>query len=115
MSISTLMLLGFVLGVGLSIWKMSAFLPTKQLHDDDTTKEAIEELEQFILKVIHETEGKLEGKKLCEAIKNHTEFNKELFWRFNENKLRKFLQSHFLKNPHLSSVREIYEDLKQKL
>jgi len=108
LSTSTWMMIFFIISLVASIWKIYAFLPNKELKDDDTTESSIEELEKIILDTIKATKGKLEGKELCLKIKEHSLFDEKHFWRFNENKLRQIMQTYYLKNPPLSSVKEIY-------
>jgi len=108
---STLMMIFFIVSLIISIWKIYAFLPNKELKDDDTTKESIDELKKLILKVIKDSDGKLNHKELCQKVKEHSEFDSEHFWRFNQNKLRQILNIHFIENPHLSSIEEIHKDL----
>ncbi len=111
LSISTIMLGFFIILLVLSIWKIWAFLPNKQLADDDTTQEAQEKLEALMLKVIHEHQGKLSEKELFEAMHADSNFDKKLFWRFNLNKLIHLLQSYYAKNENISDIESIYEKL----
>lgn len=85
---STLMMLFFVLSFTISMWKVYAFLPNKELADDDTTKASQEELIELINK--HHKEN-ISPKELLELIKNDADFDKEHFWRFNENRLNQLL------------------------
>jgi hypothetical protein len=52
--IKTLMLLFFILFLTLSIWKIWAFLPNKQLKDDDKMKGSKDKLIVLMLKIIKE-------------------------------------------------------------
>ena len=106
---STLMLGSFVIMLVVSVWKLWAFMPTKQLVDDDTTSEAQEKLEAVMLKVIDETEGKLNEKELFEAMQIHEEFDKELFWRFNLNKYFNLLNAYYIKTEDIESIEGIYK------
>ena len=105
---STLMLGSFIIMLVVSVWKLWAFMPSKQLADDDTTPEAQEKLEAVMLKVIYETEGKLNEKELFEAIQIDEEFDKELFWRFNLNKHINLLNAYYAKVPNVDSIETIY-------
>ncbi|MGE4420389.1 MAG: hypothetical protein AB7D38_11250 [Sulfurimonas sp.] len=109
---SSLMMIFFILLFAVSFWKIYAFLPNKQLEDDDTTKEAQEELQHLMLKVIKKNGGNLESKKLFDLMITDEEFDKKKFWRFNENRLNRVLFSYFLQNPHLKNIEDIYEELK---
>jgi hypothetical protein len=110
-SLSTWMLLAFVIGMILSIWKLWAFMPNKQLKDDDTTQASQNELLQLILKVIKQSDGSLNEKELYEKVTGDTAFDKEHFWRFNENKLKQLLNIHYIKNPDTKSIKDIHKSL----
>ena len=86
---STIMILIFVFAFVVSMWKIYAFLPNKQLTDDDTTPKAQAELLKIILKYLDKEN--VNTKELVEKVKNDEEFDKEHFWRFNENKLIQIL------------------------
>jgi len=105
---STLMMGFFVIALAGSIWKIWAFMPNKQLIDDDTTPESQAKLEVVLLKVIHETEGKLNEKELFEAILIDEEFDKELFWRFNLNKHINLLNAYYAKVEDVDCIEAIY-------
>ncbi len=107
---SYLMMIFFVLFFAVSFWKIYAFLPNRQLEDDDTTKEAQEELQILMLKVIRKNSGDLDSKKLFNLMITDEEFDKEKFWRFNENRLNRVLSSYFLQNPHLKNIGDIYKE-----
>ena len=81
---STIMMILFSLSFGISMWKVYAFLPNKALADDDTTKESQEEILTIIKKHINKD---MHSKELLELVKNDKNFDKEHFWRLNENKL----------------------------
>ena len=85
----------FIVALGLSSWKMIAFLPSKPLTDDDTTPESIELLEKIM--VACNQEGMSE-ETLLETMMAHDAFDKEHFWRFNLNKLKHLIRSYRLKD-----------------
>lgn len=85
---STIMMIVFIFAFIISIWKIYAFLPNKELADDDTTKESQEELMHILKKHLKKD---ISTKELLELIQNDKDFDKEHFWRFNENKLRQML------------------------
>ncbi|WP_415251750.1 hypothetical protein [Sulfurimonas sp.] len=90
---STLMMIVFIFAFIISIWKIYPFLQTRTLADDDTTLEAQAELVKFVLKHLgDEDKETVNTKELLEKIKNDTDFNKEHFWRFNQNKLNQLLK-----------------------
>jgi len=107
--ISTLMFIFFVLFLIASIWKIWAFLPNKQLADDDTTQEAQAALLTCMLCVIQENKGNLQEKELFEAMKKDHNFDSKKFWRFNLNKLKHLLQTYYENNPQTSSIMDIYK------
>ncbi len=91
--ISTWMMIFFILFVVIGMWKVYAFLPNKALADDDTTKEAQEKLEAIILKIIKSKNDDLSRDELFELVKNDEDFDKEHFWRFNQNRLNQLLNT----------------------
>jgi len=111
---STWMMIAFVLGMVLSIWKMYPFLVNRTLEDDDTGEDSHE----FLVGVMHKTLQELEEvptlNELHQKMTQHTEFDKERFWRFNPNKLNQLLHKHFTKFPHLNSIEDIHKELKSK-
>ncbi|MFT7005448.1 MAG: hypothetical protein ACJAWW_002823 [Sulfurimonas sp.] len=110
--ISTWMLIFFVVLFSVSIWKVYILIPNKQLADDDTTKEAQEELLKLVLKVIKQSDGELNHSQLFENIKNDEGFDGQRFWRFNQNKLNQLLDYYHLQNPNTSCIKDIYHNLK---
>ena len=110
-STSTLMLVFFIIAFTISIWKIYAFLPNKQLADDDTTKESQEELLKIILKVIKSSDGSLDSTKLFEKVKSDENFDEKRFWRFNQNRLNQLLDYYHLKNSRTNCINDIYKDL----
>lgn len=94
METSTLMMLFFILFLIISIWKIYAFMPSKQLADDDTTKEAQDTLRSLMIKIIKENGHEIDNKKLFELITNDATFDKKRFWRFNQNKLNHLLSKY---------------------
>ena len=111
-STSTLMMIFFIIFLILSIWKIYAFLPNKQLQDDDTTDNVQAELIRLTLKVIKVNNGKLTNEQLFFKIQEDEEFDNEVFWRFNHNKLNQLLNKYYIKNPNTSSILDIYNEIK---
>jgi hypothetical protein len=105
------MLIFFVLFLILSIWKIYAFLPNKQLEDDDRTKEAHEELKSLMFKVIKDNKGNLNNKELFLAMLEDENFDSQLFWRFNHNRLNQLINQYYIENPHAKSIMDIYKDI----
>jgi hypothetical protein len=110
LSISTWMMLFFILFMIAGIWKIYAFLPNKQLEDDDKTQEASYELRRLMLKIIREKEGKLSSQELFLAITENESFDSKLFWRFNQNRLNQLLNQYFIEHPHAKSIEDIYKN-----
>ena len=105
---STLMMLFFILFLLISLWKISAFLPNKQLEDDDTTEESQNELLSVMIAGIKSMNENVSVDELYVNMMQNKDFDKEKFWRFNKNKLNKLLESYYMKNPNTSSIRDIY-------
>ena len=114
LSTSTWMFIFFIIFLVLSIWKIWAFLPNKQLADDDKTEEAEEELIALMLKVISNHKGELDSKALFLAMQEDEDFNSTLFWRFNHNRLNQLLQHQYAENPNIQNIKSIFIYLNKK-
>jgi len=113
LSNSTWMMIAFVVGTILSIWKMYPFLVNKTLEDDDTGEDAHHALVEHMHKVLLELKEAPSAKELHEKMINHPEFNKEKFWRFNENKLNQLLQRYFSENEGMNTIKDIHTSVKK--
>lgn len=111
-TIEIAMMAAFVLALGFSGWKLYAFMPTKALEDDDTTASAVEALKSIMYEVIHA--GEVEEERIFSKMTEHPKFDNEHFWRFNHNRLRQLLHSHFLKHPHHQNIEDIHQHLKDQ-
>ena len=109
---STLMLIFFIILLIISIWKIYAFLPNKQLEDDDTTQEAQEELISVMLQTIQNSNEHVTIDELYVNMVENEDFNKEKFWRFNKNRLNKLLEFYYIRNPHTKSISCIHKEIK---
>ncbi len=105
------MMVAFIVAMVLSGWKLYAFMPKKALKDDDTNMDATQELTTMMYDCI--AEGTLEEEMLLEAIKAHPKFDKEHFWRFNQNRLRQLLNAHYIVHPEHSNIMDIHQHLTQ--
>ncbi|MCK4737108.1 MAG: hypothetical protein KAT10_01005 [Sulfurimonas sp.] len=105
------MMIFFIIAVVVSMWKIYAFLPNKQLADDDTTKESQEELINLMLKVIKDSSGDIDINELFVKIETDEDFDNERYWRFNLNKLNQLLNKYYLQNPNAKSISDIYKNL----
>lgn len=95
LDLSTIMMILFIVAFIISMWKIYPFLQTTTLQDDDTTPQAQEELLKIILKYVDTNEKEMDTidtKELLEKIKNDKDFDKEHFWRLNQNKLNNILK-----------------------
>ena len=110
-NISTLMMIFFIIFLIISIWKIYAFLPNKQLEDDDTTPEATKDLNYVMFCVIKEHKGELTNSELFEKMQEHESFENQRFWRFNLNRLNQLLQKFYLENPDTSNILDIYKKI----
>lgn len=97
--IEWLMMGAFVLGLGLSVWKLYAFFPTKRLPDDDTTPESVELLERIMVECDRADPG-ISDEALYAAMTNHGDFDPRHFWRFNENRLLRLIEHYRFKEPN---------------
>jgi len=108
LEISTIMMIFFILFLIMSIWKIYAFLPNKQLEDDDSTPQAQKAITDLLLCIIDENKGDLDNKELFIKMKEDKRFDKKRFWRFNQNKLNQLLHHYYNENPDLISISDIY-------
>ncbi len=111
MTIETAMMLAFLIVTGLSVWKFYMFFPSKPLSDDDTNSASLDELTDIMLHVIrtrHRPDAPLDTPKLLEHMSAHPRFDKEHYWRFNENKLNQLLRRFYAMHPETSSIPDIY-------
>jgi len=106
------MMVAFVLALGLSGWKLYAFMPKEPLKDDDTNLQSTQELMALMYCVIATEIATEEA--LLEEMKKHPDFDAEHFWRFNHNRLKKLLEKHYLTHPEHNSLEEIVSSLKEE-
>ena len=109
------MLVFFILFLVMSIWKIWAFLPNKQLADDDKTEDSENELKSLMLKVIRENRGEIDEKELFLQMSKDENFNSELFWRFNLNRLKQLLNVYYMQNPSTQNIKDIYLEQIQQI
>lgn len=94
--IEWIMMGAFALALGLSVWKLYLFFPTKRLADDDTTQEST----QLLIRIMIESNSPgMDEKKLYEAMHLHPDFDPNHFWRFNQNRLRQLIIHHRFSDP----------------
>jgi len=104
------MLVFFILFLVMSIWKIWAFLPNKQLADDDKTEDSENELKSLMMKIIKENKGEIDEKELFLQMSKDENFNSELFWRFNLNRLKQILNIYYMQNHNVHDIKGIYLD-----
>jgi len=107
------MMIAFVAGMILSIWKMYPFLVNRTLEDDDTGEDSHAYLVAIMHKVLQDEQKTPSAEKLYEKMTEHEDFDKEKFWRFNLNKLNQLLFKHYAKHPHLNSIEDIHKEAKK--
>ena len=108
---STIMMIFFIISLVASIWKIYAFLPNKELADDDSTQEAQDGINKVLLLVIEENKGKLNIDTLLTKMQEHNDFDNEKHWRFNKNKLNQLLNIYYLKHSNIHTIEDIYNSL----
>lgn len=94
--IEWIMMAAFIGGLGLAVWKLYLFFPQTPLPDDDTTPEAVNELVKIMLKCHREG---MNVQELFETMIQHPDFDRERYWRFNENRLRHLIDHYRLSYP----------------
>ena len=108
LDISGLMLIFFIIFLVISIWKIYAFLPNKELADDDTTEESKKDLTNIMLTIIKDSDGTLSIDELFVKIQEYEDFNSEKYWRFNKNRLNQLLNTYYTEYPNTKSIEDIY-------
>lgn len=108
---STLMMIFFILFLAVSIWKIYAFLPNKELSDDDTTQESKKELRGIMLSTIENSDGKLSVDELLIKIEENEDFDGDRYWRFNKNRLNQLLNVYYIEHPNTKTIEDIYKNL----
>ena len=103
------MMVAFVLALGFSGWKLYAFMPNKPLEDDDTNHFSTQELKNMMYDVIGD--GTLDEEGILTQMKEHPQVDPKHFWRFNQNRLKQLLNSHYIENPHHESIEHIHTHL----
>jgi len=96
--IQWIMMGAFVVALGLSVWKLYYFFPTKPLADDDTTPESIALLESILAESDRSYPGSDE-ETLYRRMREHPDFDPKHFWRFNRNRLRHLIEHYRFKEP----------------
>jgi len=109
LDIPALMLIFFIIFLVISIWKIYAFLPNKELADDDTTEESKKDLTDIMIKVIKSSEGNLSIDELFVKFEECEDFDAERYWRFNKNRLNQLLHAYYLEHPHISNIKGIHK------
>ncbi|MEA1954987.1 MAG: hypothetical protein U9N02_00660 [Campylobacterota bacterium] len=109
---STWMMISFIILLIVSIWKIYAFLPNKELKDDDTTQDSHNELINLMIKVIKENNGDLEAGILYIKMLEDENFDSKHFWRFNHNRLNQLLNKYYVENEDINSIKDIYNKTK---
>ena len=107
---STWMMIAFVIGMILSMWKIYPFLVNRTLEDDDTGEDSHTLLVDIMYEVLKEFKKVPTLNELHDAIKAHEKFDTKKLWRFNPNKLNQLLNRHYLENEHLNSIADIHHD-----
>lgn len=109
--ISSLMLIFFIILLAISIWKIYAFLPNKELADDDTTEESKQDLTKIMLNTIKNSDGTLSVDELFVKIEESEDFDSQRYWRFNKNRLNQLLNAYYTENPGKKTIEDIYRYL----
>ncbi|RLA80630.1 MAG: hypothetical protein DRG78_10615 [Epsilonproteobacteria bacterium] len=108
---STLMMIFFIIALVISIWKIYAFLPNKELPDDDTTEESKIDLTNIMLTTIKNSDGNLSVDELFVKIEESEDFDSQKYWRFNKNRLNQLLNAYYIEHPHTESIEDIYKNI----
>lgn len=108
---STWMMIFFIIILVVSIWKIYAFLPNKELADDDTTEESKKDLTNIMLNAIKHSDGKLSVDQLLVKLEESEEFDSQRYWRFNKNRLNQLLNAYYTEHPHTQSIEDIHKNI----
>ncbi len=97
-TIEWIMMGAFIGALGLSVWKFYHFFPSKPLSDDDTTPEAVAKLTRIMIETDLDYPG-LSEEELLEKMAEHSDFDADHFWRFNQNRLRLLIERYRFSDP----------------
>jgi len=111
---STWMMIAFVAGMILSIWKMYPFLVNRTLEDDDRGEDTHNLLVHIMYDVLKDFKETPTLNKLYDAMKEHEDFDEKKLWRFNPNKLQQLLNRHYIEKKHLNSIEDIHREVSKK-
>ncbi len=114
LSTSTWMMIAFIVGMILSMWKIYPFLVNRTLEDDDSGEDTHALLVDIMYEVLKELKAVPTTNELHDAMKAHEKFDEKKLWRFNPNKLNQLLNKHYLQNEHLSSIEDIHHEAHSK-
>lgn len=98
-TIELIMMVAFIGGLAISLYKVYLFLPQKPLADDDTTPESVALLERIMVEC-NNAHSHLDEESLFQMMSAHHDFDPKHFWRFNENRLRHLIEHYRLKEPN---------------
>ncbi|WP_297485612.1 hypothetical protein [Sulfurimonas sp.] len=114
LSTSTWMMIAFIAGMILSMWKMYPFLVNRTLEDDDRGEDTHTLLVDIMYEVLKELKAVPTTNELHDAMKVHEKFDEKKLWRFNPNKLNQLLNKHYSQNEHLNSIEDIHHEAHSK-
>ena len=114
LSTSTWMMIAFIAGMILSIWKMYPFLINRTVEDDDRGEDTHQLLVDIMHKVLKEFDDAPSLNELHDAMKADEAFDKKKLWRFNPNKLNQLLNRHYAENEDLNTIEDIHKKVHSK-
>jgi hypothetical protein len=98
-TIQWLMLIGFTVALGLSLWKVYLFLPSKPLPNDERDPESVQKLQQIMIEC-NRIDPTMDTETLFQKIVQHKDFDAKFYWRFNLNRLIHLIEDYRFKDPN---------------
>jgi hypothetical protein len=96
-TIQWLMLIGFTVALGLSLWKVYLFLPSKPLPNDERDPQSVQKLQHIMLEC-NQINPDMDEEALFQKMTEHKDFDSKYYWRFNPNRLRHLIEDYRFKD-----------------
>lgn len=97
-TIQWLMMSAFILALGLSIWKVYFFFPSKPLPNDERDPQSVEKLQRIMVEC-DRNNPEIDEETLFQKMTQHSDFDSKYYWRFNLNRLRHLIEDYRFKDP----------------
>ena len=90
--------MGFIVALGLSLWKVYLFLPSKPLPNDERDLQSVEKLQRIMVEC-NQINPDMDEETLFQNMIQHKDFDPKHYWRFNLNRLLHIIEDYRFKDP----------------